>query len=89
MDAGARAEIEEALVTKSEETRTYVRESIALAEEYVARINANNRDPQVWMTLQFEMREKLEALRDAYEEKRAKKGLGPEVGIARASSSLV
>ncbi len=73
-------EFEAALENKSEATKTFVRAHIALLEEYVALMNANNRNPQVWLKLQKELSEKTEAMRAAYVKERADQGLPSEVG---------
>lgn len=75
-------EIEAALENKSEATKTYFRALIALLEEYVALMNANNRNPQVWRTLQTELSEKTEAMYAAYLKERADQGLPSKGGRA-------
>jgi hypothetical protein len=77
-----REEIKEALENKSEATQTYFWSFVALVEEYVARMNANNRDLELFYKLQNELSEKTEALYAAYVKEREDQGLPPEVGRA-------
>ena len=75
-------EIKEALENKSEATQAYFWSFVALVEEYVARMNANNRDLELFYKLQNELSEKTEALYAAYVKEREDQGLPPEVGRA-------
>jgi hypothetical protein len=82
------AEIEAALEHKDKSTKTYFRSHIALLEQYVALMNANNRNLEVWIALQKELSEKGKAMRDAYVEEMEKKGLASEVGFPRCEKAI-
>lgn len=82
MDESIRQEMEMVLEGKSEATKVYYREYAALLEKYVALLNENKFNPEVWQSLQKEMVEKIESHYSAYLKQRADQGLPPEVGRA-------
>lgn len=80
MDASDREAMEWALSDKHEETKAYFHAYVAVLEDYIARMNANNRDLDLYQGLKSEMVKKVEALFAAYLENCAKQGLPCEVG---------
>jgi len=80
MEESLRQEMEMALEGKSEATKIYYREYAALLERYVALLNMNQMNPEVWRGLQKEMMDKIESRYAAYLKERADQGLPPDLG---------
>ena len=87
MEESMRQEMEMALEGKSAATKIYYREHVALLEKYIALLNENGSNMEVWQSLEKEMMEKIETHYAAYVKERLDQGLRPEVG--RVSSATL